>query len=90
MRTWAILLGGLIVWTVHFFGLYAIAEIAPQVGLVLALTAACLLADMLLLLRSRALPKADAFEAWRRSVAIGGAALSLLAVAWQALPVLAA
>lgn len=90
MKTWAILLGGLIVWTVHFFGLYAIAEIAPQVSLVLALTAACLLADLWLLLRSRALPKADAFDAWRRSIALGGAALSLLAVGWQALPALAA
>lgn len=84
------LLGGLIVWAVHFFGLYALAEIAPHASLVLALTWACLLADFWLLLRSRALPRSDAFDAWRRSVAIGGAALSLLAVVWQALPALAA
>lgn len=90
MRTWAILLRGLIVWAVHFFGVYALAEIAPRVSLVLALTAACLLADLWLLLRSSALPRVDAFDAWRRSVAIGGVVLSLLAVGWQALPALAA
>jgi len=90
MKTWALLLGGPLVWTVHFFGLYAVAEIAPRVGLVAALTVACLAADLWLLLRVRALPETDAFAAWRRSVAIGGVALSLLAVGWQALPALAA
>lgn len=90
MRTWAILLGGLIVWAVHFFGLYAVAEIAPRVGLVAALTLICIAADLWLLYRIRHLPKDDAFDAWRRSVAIGSAGLSLLAVAWQALPALPA
>lgn len=90
MRTWAILLGGLIVWAVHFFGLYAVAEIAPKPWLVAALTLICLAANLWLLVRIRSLPKDNEFNAWRRSVAMGGAGLSLLAVAWQALPALTA
>lgn len=39
MKSWLILLGGFIVWTVHFFGLYLIAEFAPSATLVIALTA---------------------------------------------------
>jgi hypothetical protein len=88
MRSWLILLGGLLVWTVHFFGLYAIAEIAPHSALVLGLTAVCVAADLWLLRGSRRLPAREAFSAWRRSVATGGALLSLVAVGWQALPAL--
>lgn len=90
MKTWLILLSGLLVWTIHFFGLYAIAEIAPQPWLVVALTAACLGADAWLLLFIRRLPPDDDFAVWRRSVAMAGVGLSLLAVCWQALPALAA
>lgn len=88
MKSWLILLGGLLVWSVHFFGLYAIAEIAPQAALVLALTLVCLAADIGLLLFIRRLPNGDAFAAWRRSVAAIGTGLSVLAVCWQALPAL--
>lgn len=88
MRSWLILLGGLIVWTVHFFGLYVIAEFVPRLALVAALTIVCLAADLWLLFRIRSLRITDDFSAWRRSVALGGAALSLLAVGWQALPAL--
>lgn len=90
MRTWLTLLGGLIVWAVHFFGLYAVAEIAPEPWLVAVLTLACVAADLWLLHRIRLLPTIDPFDIWRRSVAAGGAGLSLLATAWQALPALAA
>ncbi len=82
------MLGGLLVWTIHFFGLYAIAEFAPSVAAVLGLTVLCLVADLALLTGALRLRRVDAFSAWRRSVALGGAALSLVAVAWQALPVL--
>ncbi|MEJ5978925.1 hypothetical protein WG901_19890 [Novosphingobium sp. PS1R-30] len=88
MTTWFILLGGLIVWTAHFFGLYALAEIAPAPWRVVVLTLACLVADLWLLHYVRHLPRDDAFSVWRRSVATGGALLSLLAVTWQALPAL--
>lgn len=89
MKTWLILLGGLIVWTIHFFGLYALAEIAPYPALVWALTAICAAADIVLLLHARGLATTEAFAAWRRSTAIGGAMLSLIAVCWQGLPALA-
>lgn len=88
MRSWLILLGGLIVWTVHFFGLYAIAEIAPRPWLVAVLTLACLAADVWLLRYVRPTADNDPFLIWRRSVAVGGVLLSLLAVSWQALPAL--
>jgi hypothetical protein len=88
MRSWLILLGGLIVWSVHFFGIYGIGEFAPSRGLVLALTALCIAADLGLLHRSRRLPADEPFLRWRRSVAIGGALLSLVAVGWQGLPAL--
>ncbi len=89
MKSWLILLGGLLVWTAHFFGLYAIAEIAPHAGLVMGLTALCLAADLVLLRVVIRLRRDDPFAAWRRSVAIAGVYLSLLAVCWQALPALA-
>jgi hypothetical protein len=88
MKSWLILLAGPIVWAVHFFGLYGIGEFAPHVGLVLALTVLCLGAELFLLRRAIGLPAAEPFTRWRRSVAAGGAALSLVAVAWQALPAL--
>ena len=58
MRAWALLLGGLIVWTVHFFTLYTIGSIfltTPLARLLTILvTAACLIADLLLLFRRAA------------------------------------
>ena len=88
MRSWLILLGGLLIWTVHFFGLYAIAEIMPHAGLVLLLSVICIAANLWLLHRTRQMPAGEPFAAWRRSVATGGALLSLVAVCWQALPAL--
>ncbi len=92
MRNWLILLGGLIVWAVHFFGLYALAEISPDIApmLVLVLTALCLAANVWLLLRNRHHPASGSFGAWRQSMARNGAVISLVAVGWQALPALIA
>lgn len=89
MRTWLILLGGLIVWTVHFFGLYAIGEADPRTAWVMALTALCLAANIWLLLHLLQMRSVEHFATWRRSVAIGGAGLSLVAVVWQSLAVMA-
>jgi hypothetical protein len=88
VTSWLLLLGGLLVWTVHFFGLYAIAEFAPSTRAVLMLTALCLGVDLAVLRGALRLRRGDAFSAWRRSVAVGGAALSLVAIGWQALPAL--
>ena len=87
MRSWLILLGGFLVWTVHFFGLYLIAEFAPGAALVIALTALCVVADLWFLRAIRRMPSPDAFAGWRRSVGLAGAGVSLIAIVWQALPV---
>lgn len=88
MKSWLILLGGLIVWAVHFFGVYAVGEIAPRPWLVVALTIACAAADIWLILTLRRIPASGDFPAWRRSVGLGGAGLSLIGVVWQSLPAL--
>lgn len=88
MRSWLILLGGPLVWAVHFFGLYGIGEFAPSIGAVLILTVVCILANLWLMWRFRRLRVAEAFSGWRRFVAMGGVGLSLVAVVWQSLPAL--
>lgn len=97
MRAWAILLGGLIVWTVHFFTLYAIASILLTTmlarWLVAGATAVCLACDALLLasaLRSPGDGPLDHFERWLRMLGALVAAISLVAVLWQGLPALLA
>lgn len=93
MRTWLLLLGGLIVWAVHFFGLYAAGEIgghAPAARIAIGLlTLACLAADAGLVLIALRLPSGDGFARWRRSVAPLGAGLSIVAVCWQGATLLA-
>lgn len=89
MKSWLFLLSGFLVWTVHFFGLYAIGEIDPRVHWVIALTLVCIGANLLAMFLLLRLSADEHFSRWRRSVAAGGIGLSLLAVAWQSLAVLA-
>jgi hypothetical protein len=93
MRAWAILLGGLVVWAAHFFALYSIASILPgrpeARWLVLAATVPAILADGLIVWRAAA--RTGAADQLHRSIgqiSAVGAALSLIAVIWQALPAL--
>lgn len=90
MQSWAVLLAGLLVWAAHFFALYGIGEFAGagagSRASVLVLSALALLADFLLARRLRLRPRGDDFARWRAGVALGGVALSALAVVWQALP----
>lgn len=96
MRAWAWLLGGLLVWAAHFFGLYIAASVfldsAATRWLGAGLTVACLLADAWLLRRTIAPLRSERDEAtrWRLLIAAWGAGLSFLAVVWQGLPVLLA
>ncbi len=95
MRAWALLLGGLIVWTVHFFTLYAIASVFLTTMLARLLagaaTLACLAADAMLLasaIRAARSSDMDEFERWLRMLAALIAAISFVAVLWQGFPVL--
>jgi hypothetical protein len=89
---WRFLLGGLIVWTVHFFALYAIGSIFLTTPLARALTLlatlACLAAAALLIARVRRSGAATPMDAWMRTVALYGAAIAVVAILWQALPAL--
>lgn len=93
MRAWALLLGGLIVWSIHFFSLYVIASIfltsILSRVLTLLVTAACLTANggaFWWALRDSRGDGGDEFWRWTRAIAALIAAISFLAVLWQGLP----
>lgn len=93
MRAWGILLGGLLVWALHFFLLYAIASLLPGTKLAhllsLVATIPAVAADAWLLWVAAALRlrnSSDELRGWVIDVGAVGAALSFVAVLWQALP----
>lgn len=99
MRWWLFLLAGPLIWTVHFFGVYAAASAADvvdaadapwariAVGVFSGLCAAgCLVVLLAALAKLRAV--SGDFERFMGSVAAFGAALALAAVLWQGLPAL--
>lgn len=94
MRAWAIVLGGFAVWALHFFALYAIASVLPGQAearwLVLAATVPAIAADALILWKTLgAGRRPDPLDDWIVRLGAFGAAISLVAVAWQAIPALA-
>lgn len=82
------MLGGLLIWAVHFFGGYLLAEFYPSVALIFALSVLCLLGIVALLYRQNQLAPRPGFEAWHKSVALGCSGLSLVGVAWQTMVLL--
>lgn len=99
MGRWAWMLGGLIVWTVHFMGVYAIASLADVVSRAddlawrmfgLAFSCACLLAALTIVVvakrRSRGSP--DAPVKFGNQLALLGGGLAAVAILWQAMPTL--
>lgn len=94
MRSWLMLLAGLLVWAAHFFALYAIGEFGGEEPgwrvAVVGLTLLCLAVDAVLLMVLVCARRPGGFERWRASVAAGGLALSAIAVVWQGLPALLA
>ena len=95
MRTWLYILGGLLAWTAHFFGVYGAASIFPgdpaARWLTLAVTAASLLAAALLLRHAViALRRSgdDGLHAWLHGIAGLSAAIGGLAIFYQGLPAL--
>lgn len=87
MLRWFLLLGGLIVWTVHFFALYAVASIFLTTDLARALT---LLITVLVLLANaglatltlRIIPQQDQ-DRWISAVSLWGLGLGTIAIFWQ-------
>ena len=97
MLRWAWMLGGLIVWTIHFMGVYAIASLADVVSRAddplwrmagLAFSIACLLAAVGLAARAgrRVRRRADPVTGFGDQLALLGAGVAAVAIVWQALP----
>lgn len=89
------MLSGLIVWTVHFVGVYALASVAdiaadPQApvwriaGWVFSATCALATAVMLGFAIQRL--RRSANERFRHEMALMGNLVGLISIAWQALP----
>ena len=97
MRAWLLLLGGMLVWTVHFFALYALGSLfgttaSARTGTIVA-TIACLAADvwiLVLCMRTARRNDVDTVIGWPARLGAPVAALSLVAVFWQGLPALLA
>lgn len=87
MRSWLVLLGGLLVWAFHFFALYAVGSIFLTTdlarGLTIALTLLCLLALTLIGRRAWLARAPDAESNWIRIVALWGVAIGSIAILWQ-------
>lgn len=100
MGRWTFTLLGLIVWAVHFLGVYAIASLADVVsraddpawrGAALAFSLACGLAAAIVLvaaLRQVVRGEQDEPARFMAQLAALGAGLALVAIAWQGLPTL--
>jgi hypothetical protein len=88
VRAWSYLLGGLLIWTVHFFGAYIIASIFTSRVLTGLLTILCLAASVLLALaawRNKATAP-DLFRRWMDWTAFLAAAIASVGILWQGLP----
>jgi ABC-type nickel/cobalt efflux system permease component RcnA len=94
VRTWAFLLGGLVVWTVHFFALYIVGSVWHSTllarGLTLAITIGCLAAVIIQYLSVRRIQREAEMDKWGRTVALAGLGVAGIAVIWQGLPALLA
>src|SRR5690606_25504959 len=97
MRRWASMLGGLIVWTIHFMGVYAIASVADVVSraddptwrmIGLAFSGVCAMAALVLAAgAARRLRHASGSVAgFGDQLALLGGGMAAVAIVWQALP----
>ena len=98
MGRWVFMLGGLIVWTVHFFGVYALASLGDVVSAaddpawraaVAGFSAVCLALAVGLAWHAARRLRRGASEPGGRlvpEVAAYGAGLAAVAILWQALP----
>jgi hypothetical protein len=100
MKAWAWMLGGLILWGIHFVGVYVIASIADVVAradhpvgrmIALGFSGLCVAVGVALgLVAFRRLKNAREEAArFRRELTVMGYGVAVVAMVWQALPTLA-
>jgi hypothetical protein len=95
MRPWAIMLGGLIVWTAHFLVIWTGASVfltTPAARWITGLATAAALGATALLARAswrdRAVAGPDRFASWSADVSLLSTLAAAIAIIWQALPAL--
>lgn len=90
---WRLLLGGMVIWGLHFFALYGIGSIwlsSMTARLLTALTTLlCLAGEAWLLLRLRR-RAGDRLDGWMVNLSRAMIALASIAIVWQAMPALLA
>jgi hypothetical protein len=92
MRKWGLLLGGMLVWTAHFFLLYGIVSIFPGTILArilsIAFTIPAIAACVWLIWHAMKVinSASDEVDRWIARTGFGVALLSLVSVIWQGLP----
>ncbi|MDG2529043.1 hypothetical protein [Caulobacter endophyticus] len=99
MKAWLQLLGGLIVWAVHFAGVYLIASLAdiappqargPYGPVLVVLTLACVAVAVVLAIRAwRGTRDGEPVDRFRARLAALGSAVAAVAIVWQSAPALA-
>lgn len=82
MRFWVALLAPMLIWLVHFTGVYSTAEFAPAALPVLV----PILSTMALAALAVTVLKQKSDRRWQRTIVQGGSLVSLVAVGWQTLP----
>lgn len=94
MRIWALALGPLVIWAVHFLGLYLIASLGTRHSdlsltrwAAILFSAACLAAIFAASLAAAFSPRGGAWRMLARLGVVSGG-LAAIAVSWQALAML--
>ena len=94
MRAWTYMLGGLILWAVHFFALYITASVFHTSDttrvITVAITVLCLAGAGWLVWtawHARA-GDTDPFGAWTHYIAMLAGAIGCISILWQGLPAL--
>ena len=96
MKRWGYILGGLIVWTVHFLGVYVIASVGDVAAdadhplsraAVGVFTVACLIAaGGLTVVAARRWRRGGEDMGFENAIAATGGAISAISILWQGLP----
>jgi len=98
MKAWTWMTGGLLIWAIHFLGVYAVASLADVVAtaddpmwraIALGFSGLCILgAGVLLWLAGQRLRRAEAGSRFPDHLAALGAGIACISICWQALPTL--